>query len=234
MRSILVDHSMSRLRLASSYLSITVILTITGGFTFTAFPLLGDPLFESYPLPPRNASAVTQPVRKVRVGQVFRQTDEGIMRPVLLQRADPQYSDKAREARIQGTVVLEGIVEADGSMTVDRVARGLDPGPFAFMSLTCIRLPQIVWMGLTCQAPGIESINIILFKLYLYVTILSSIFLSGYGAMTSTPVTRVHASGRIGMQLPASITFLSVLAPLASGAIGERNRGRIALKRHKS
>src|SRR5262249_6488166 len=127
MRSILLDHSMSRLRLTSSYLSITIILALTGALMFIAFPLIGDPLVAPYSLPPRNASTITQPVRKVRLGQVFRQNDEGVTRPVVLQRVEPQYSDSAREARIQGTVVLEGIVETDGSMTVERVARSLDP-----------------------------------------------------------------------------------------------------------
>jgi TonB family protein len=105
----------------------TVVLTITGALSFISFPLIGDPLAVPYSSPPRNASAITQPVRKESSGQVFRQGDDGITRPVVLQRVDPQYSDSAREARIQGTVVLEGIVETDGSMTVGRVARGLDP-----------------------------------------------------------------------------------------------------------
>lgn len=126
MRSILIDHSMSRLRLASSYFSITIVLMITGVVSFISFPLIGDPLVVPYTSPSRNASNITQPVRKERSGQVFRLSDDGITRPVVLQRVDPQYSDSAREARIQGTVVLEGIVETDGSMTVDRVARGLD------------------------------------------------------------------------------------------------------------
>jgi len=126
MRSILIEHSVSRLRLAFSYGSITVALTMTGALSLISFPLIGDPLVMAY-TSPHIAFNVTQPVRKERSGRVFRQSDDGISRPVVLQRVEPRYSDSAREARIQGTVVLEGIIETDGSMTVERVARGLDP-----------------------------------------------------------------------------------------------------------
>ena len=42
-------------------------------------------------------------------------------------RVDPQYSDAAREALTQGTVVVQAIVQTDGTMSVTRVLRSLNP-----------------------------------------------------------------------------------------------------------
>jgi protein TonB len=58
--------------------------------------------------------------------RVFKAGD-GVTVPTLVARVDPQYSDTAREARVTGTVILEGIVETDGTMSVTRVARSLNP-----------------------------------------------------------------------------------------------------------
>jgi TonB family protein len=41
---------------------------------------------------------------------------------------EPDYTDEARQAHIQGTVVLDVIVRADGTGKVVKVVRGLDPG----------------------------------------------------------------------------------------------------------
>jgi TonB family protein len=43
-------------------------------------------------------------------------------------RADPEYTDEARAARIQGTVVLSVTIRADGTGRVEQVVRSLDPG----------------------------------------------------------------------------------------------------------
>ena len=45
----------------------------------------------------------------------------------MISQVEPQYSDTAREDRVQGSVLLEGIVEPDGSMSVTRIGRGLEP-----------------------------------------------------------------------------------------------------------
>jgi TonB family protein len=48
--------------------------------------------------------------------------------PTVISRVEPKYSDEAREAHLSGTVVLEVIVRADGSVDVVRVVRGLGLG----------------------------------------------------------------------------------------------------------
>jgi TonB family protein len=48
--------------------------------------------------------------------------------PTVINRVEPKYTDQAREAHLSGTVVLEAIVRADGSVDVLRVVRSLGMG----------------------------------------------------------------------------------------------------------
>ena len=64
-----------------------------------------------------------------------REIGEGVFRvgeitdpPTILFKVDPQYSEEARKARYQGTVVLEAIIRSDGTVKILRVVRGLGFG----------------------------------------------------------------------------------------------------------
>jgi TonB family protein len=46
----------------------------------------------------------------------------------VVSRVEPEYSDDARKGRIQGTVGLVVIVNADGSVELERVAKALGYG----------------------------------------------------------------------------------------------------------
>ena len=48
--------------------------------------------------------------------------------PTVLSRVEPVYSEKAREAKLQGKVVVSAIVRKDGSLEVLKVVRGLGLG----------------------------------------------------------------------------------------------------------
>jgi TonB family protein len=48
--------------------------------------------------------------------------------PMVMSRVEPQYSEAARAARVQGTVVLEAVISADGVPRVVRVVRSLGYG----------------------------------------------------------------------------------------------------------
>ena len=48
--------------------------------------------------------------------------------PTVLFKIDPIYSEEARKAQYQGTVVLEAIVRKDGSVEIIRVVRSLGLG----------------------------------------------------------------------------------------------------------
>jgi protein TonB len=60
-------------------------------------------------------------------GGVFR-VGGGVTPPTVVQRVEPQYSEEARKARYQGTVVLEAIVRRDGTCDIIRVVRSLGFG----------------------------------------------------------------------------------------------------------
>src|SRR5207237_1871403 len=47
----------------------------------------------------------------------------GTTAPRVITHVDPQFSDAARQSRIQGTVLLEGIVQTDGTITGVNVLR---------------------------------------------------------------------------------------------------------------
>ena len=51
-----------------------------------------------------------------------------VSEPVLLQRVQPQYTDEARAARVQGTVELRATVREDGTVKVDNITKGLGYG----------------------------------------------------------------------------------------------------------
>jgi TonB family protein len=64
--------------------------------------------------------AVSSPVTGVeRPGQ-------GVSSPILLHETKPNYTAAAMRARIQGVVVMECVVEVDGSVGAVRVTRSLD------------------------------------------------------------------------------------------------------------
>jgi protein TonB len=52
----------------------------------------------------------------------------GVSPPTIVSRVEPQYSEEARKARYQGTVVLEAIVKKDGTVDILRVVRSLGFG----------------------------------------------------------------------------------------------------------
>jgi periplasmic protein TonB len=52
----------------------------------------------------------------------------GVSPPTVVSRVEPQYSEEARKARFQGTVILEAIVRRDGTVDIQRVVRSLGFG----------------------------------------------------------------------------------------------------------
>ena len=50
----------------------------------------------------------------------------GVSLPILLTEVRPNYTQEAKDARIQGTVLLECVVESDGRVGEVKVSRSLD------------------------------------------------------------------------------------------------------------
>ena len=61
-------------------------------------------------------------------GGVFRPGVGGVTAPVAIYKPDPEYSEEARKAKFQGTVVLACIVGSDGKTRGLKVERGLGMG----------------------------------------------------------------------------------------------------------
>jgi Ca-activated chloride channel family protein len=57
---------------------------------------------------------------------VYRPNDDGVISPRLVRQVKPQYTSTAMKAKIQGTVVLEGVVRTDGTVGDVKVIRSLD------------------------------------------------------------------------------------------------------------
>ena len=122
MLSLLVDRPVSRLRLVFSYISITILLGLAAWTAVMTFPLMALP---------QTREAVT--TNEVTVVPVLAQPQvetyepgEGVTPPRITVHVDPQFSDAARQSRIRGTILLEGIVQTDGTMTRVNLLRSLD------------------------------------------------------------------------------------------------------------
>jgi periplasmic protein TonB len=61
-------------------------------------------------------------------GDGIRGLGTGTMDPVLIHRVDPAYTNEAMRSRIQGLVVLEAVILANGTVGQLRVVRSLDAG----------------------------------------------------------------------------------------------------------
>ena len=64
---------------------------------------------------------------KLPPAHVFR-IGGGVTAPSVISRVEPQYSDEARNARYQGTVVLEVTIKKDGTAEIVRVVRSIGFG----------------------------------------------------------------------------------------------------------
>ena len=52
----------------------------------------------------------------------------GVSAPTVLKRVDPRYTDEARAAGLQGTVILQAIIGTDGSAKVAKVVKPMEMG----------------------------------------------------------------------------------------------------------
>ena len=53
-------------------------------------------------------------------------TDDHIKPPVVSKRVNPSYTAAAMRAKIQGKVIMQAVVQADGTVSDVRVTRSLD------------------------------------------------------------------------------------------------------------
>ncbi len=96
---------------------------VTLEMTFTLRDAPAPPLFPVPPLAPGDAPGTGQPeaTRAFKPGA-------GVSAPVVVKEVRPQYTPDAKEARIQGVVTLECVVNIDGTIGDVKVIRSLDAG----------------------------------------------------------------------------------------------------------
>jgi TonB family protein len=56
------------------------------------------------------------------------QSEGKVTEPIIVSQVQPEYTDEAREARVQGTIELLCLVKPDGTVKVDSIRRGLGYG----------------------------------------------------------------------------------------------------------
>lgn len=59
--------------------------------------------------------------------QPYKMTDEGVKAPVLKKDVKPNYTADAMRRKVQGSVEMESVVKADGSVADVTVTKKLDP-----------------------------------------------------------------------------------------------------------
>ena len=96
-------------------------------FTLRDTPAAGGaakpPLFPIGPLTPGATGAKSQP----EPARVYK-PGEGVTAPVLVKEVKPRYTSDAKDAKIQGVVTLECVVNADGSISDVEVTKSLEAG----------------------------------------------------------------------------------------------------------
>ena len=95
---------MTKSRIIASLAAITLCLAVAGAFAIRMFPL----------------HAQNRTVHRV--------SEPGVVGPKVLYKIDPAYTQDARAAKINGTVVVDLEVHPDGRAHNLRIQRSIDPG----------------------------------------------------------------------------------------------------------
>jgi TonB family protein len=61
-------------------------------------------------------------------GRVYKIGEDGVTTPKVVRKSEPQYTEQARAAKTEGTVVLNLEIDSQGRARNIQVKRGVDPG----------------------------------------------------------------------------------------------------------
>ena len=70
--------------------------------------------------------AAVAPTKRAQNAPTVYAPGNGVSLPVLVTKVNPDYTQEAKDARIEGTVALECVVESDGGVGEVKVTRSLD------------------------------------------------------------------------------------------------------------
>ena len=102
--SIVEEVSVTKSRLIVSLAGITLCLVAAGALAIRTFPL------------------------QAQDRRIHRVSEPGVVSPRVLYKVDPKYTQEARDAKIEGTVVVGVEVHPDGQAHNPQIQRTLDPG----------------------------------------------------------------------------------------------------------
>jgi TonB family protein len=74
------------------------------------------------------AVAIALPLSAMQVERKVYKIGNGVTAPKLVHKQEPEYTQEARDAKIEGSVVLSIVIEADGVIVDAQVERGLEDG----------------------------------------------------------------------------------------------------------
>jgi len=117
-RSLLTDQHTSGGRMVFSAVCVTTVLIGAAFVSFNTFPLMAAP-----PVAKKVAAAASAGAETPQVFNI----DDGVTPPRITRYIAPEYSDAAREAKIEGMVVVEAVIQADGTVGAIAVKRSLHP-----------------------------------------------------------------------------------------------------------
>ncbi len=153
-KSVLEEVSMSKPRYVTSLASIALCLAAAGAVAVWSFPLQSVQSTFIAQDDSAPAAGVVKGVVKGVVGGVpggvaggvaggvggaktvaggpqedrIHHIGDGVTTPKVLYKVDPEYTQEAKDAKIEGTVVLQVVIRPDGRAHDKRVVRSLDPG----------------------------------------------------------------------------------------------------------
>jgi TonB family protein len=114
---------MSKARLISSLSTLVIVLILAGGLAVRAFPLKA-------PVSAIQATVTTNanPAPTPRPEQVVDLKSKGVVMPMPIYKPEPPYTKAAKDAKVQGSVILKIVVDAQGNVSEAKVTKSLDKG----------------------------------------------------------------------------------------------------------
>jgi TonB family protein len=117
------EVSMSKARLISSFSILLVVLILAGVLAVRHFGLKAPaPAIQSVVATNANPAPTSPPE------QVFDLNSKDVAKPVPIYKPEPNYTKEARDAKVEGTNILEIVVDSQGKVSEAKVTKSLDKG----------------------------------------------------------------------------------------------------------
>ena len=75
-----------------------------------------------------SVAAIAIPLAGMQSGRKIYKQADGATPPSVIEKVEPNYTPEAKEAGVQGTVKLSGVIETNGRMSEVTVLEGIDEG----------------------------------------------------------------------------------------------------------